>query len=69
MRDFRVGDEVVLVFDTYALYKVIEILDDGKILIEPSLDRDLYGILTVAPKQIIFSKSQLRQDRLNELGL
>jgi hypothetical protein len=78
MRDFKVGDEVTLIWIDL-LYNVVEILDDNtqsvltKIRLIPTgnntYTHDVGAQLVVNQTQIKLSKKQLREDILNELGI
>ncbi len=77
MRDFKVGDEVTLIWIDLR-YNVVEILDDKtqhgltKIRLIPTGNNPTYDVgqhFIVNQNQIKLSKKQLREERLNELGI
>ena len=80
-RDFKVGDEVTLIVQPRwldLLYKVAEILDDKtqhgltKIRLIPTSNNPTYDVgqhFIVNQNQIKLSMKQLREERLNELGI
>ena len=83
-RDFKVGDEVTLILQPRGfdyLYKVEEILDDKtqhgltKMRLIPIGKNNPYSAYDVGQhfivneNQITLSKKQLREMRLNELGI
>ena len=77
MRDFRIGDEVmlndnVLLRDDYRIeYRIISIFEqDGliNIKIEP-INKEDFATITVFPRYLRFSSRQLRDNRLKELGI
>jgi len=67
MRDFKIGDEVLLLTDKLNIpYKVVQI-SCREILIEPL--NNLVCNRLVTRGEITLSKKQLREERLNELGI